>query len=187
MVINEDITMTSTFILVIVIVAIIIRWIISIQHKLIRLDENIHQAMNQIGIQLSGRFDALTALLYVTKIYAQYESEILLEAIQSQRSIITAKSNPEQVMCQELVISETLDRIAMIAKEFPELKTNQTYNKARDAVEIFGKMIRTSHLLYNDCVMKLNREIRMFPVSFIVGMLGVREREYLEEMAKSDP
>ena len=32
----------------------------------------------------------------------------------------------------------------------------------------------------NDSVTKLNREIRMFPVSLIAGMLGFRQRDYLE-------
>ncbi|WP_246241183.1 LemA family protein [Anaerocolumna sedimenticola] len=42
-------------------------------------------------------------------------------------------------------------------------------------------MVRTSRLIYNDSVTKLNREIRMFPVSMIAGMLRFRKREYLEE------
>jgi LemA protein len=32
-------------------------------------------------------------------------------------------------------------------------------------------------------VAELSREIRMFPVSMIAGMLGFRQREYLEEQA----
>jgi LemA protein len=34
-----------------------------------------------------------------------------------------------------------------------------------DAVQTFENMVRTSRLIYNDSVTKLNREIRMFPVS----------------------
>jgi len=44
-------------------------------------------------------------------------------------------------------------------------------------------MVRTSRLIYNDSVTKLNREIRMFPVSAIAGMLGFGQREYLVEQA----
>ena len=42
-----------------VIIVAIVLWIISIQRRLVVLDENINNAMNQIGVQLSGRFDAL--------------------------------------------------------------------------------------------------------------------------------
>jgi LemA protein len=179
--------MIAIFIITIVITAFIALWVISTQRRLVVLDENINHAISQIGIQLSGRFDALTALLHVTKDYANYESELLIETIQSKRSMITAKSTPGHVLCQEKIVFETINRISTIAKDFPEIKSNQTYYKTMDAVQIFENMIRASRLLYNDSVMKLNREIRMFPVSFIARILGVREREYLEEMAKSDP
>lgn len=52
-----------------------------------------------------------------------------------------------------------------------------------DAVQTFENMMRTSYLIYNDSVTKLNREIRMFPVSIIAGMLGFQQREYLVEQA----
>ena len=37
------------------------------QRKLVAMDENINNAMGQIGVQLSSRWDALTALLDLTK------------------------------------------------------------------------------------------------------------------------
>ena len=54
-------------------VVIIILWIISAQRSLTALDENVNNAMSQIGVQLSSRWDALTALLDLTKGYAEHE------------------------------------------------------------------------------------------------------------------
>ncbi len=175
--------MLPAFITIIVIVAVIVLWAISTQRRLVVLDENISNAMSQIGVQLSSRFDALTALLDLAKGYARHESETLIETIKSRRSVITAKSTPEDVLRQEGVISEALGRIAMVTEQYPELKANQTYNKTMDAVQTFENMVRTSRLIYNDSVTKLNREIRMFPVSTIAGMMGFRQREYLVEQA----
>jgi LemA protein len=178
-----DFIMLPTFITITVIVAVIVLWIISTQRRLVVLDENISNAMSQIGVQLSSRFDALSALLDLTKGYAKHESETLIETIKSRRSVITAKSTPDDVLRQEGVISEALGRIAMVTEQYPELKANQTYIKTMDAVQTFENMVRTSRLIYNDSVTKLNREIRMFPVSMIAGMLGFRQREYLVEQA----
>ncbi len=175
--------MLPTFIAIIAIAVVIVIWIISNQRKLVVLDENISNAMSQIGVQLSSRFDALTALLDLTKGYAKHESETLIETIKSRRSVITAKSTPNDVLRQEGVISEALGRIAMVTEQYPDLKANQNYIKTMDAVETFENMVRTSRLIYNDSVTKLNREIRMFPVSMIAGTLGFRQREYLEEQA----
>jgi LemA protein len=179
--------MLPTTITIITVAAIAALWVISTQRRLVVLDENISNAMSQIGVQLSSRFDALTALLDLTKGYAQHESETMIETVKSRRSVITAKSTPEDVLHQEGVISEALGRIAMVTERYPELKADRNYIKTMDAVETFENMVRTSRLIYNDSVTKLNREIRMFPVSIIAGMLGFQQRQYLEENpAKAD-
>lgn len=173
--------MLPTFIAVIAIVAIIVIWMISTQRRLVVLDENISNAMSQIGVQLSSRFDVLLALLELTKSYVKEESEMLIGTIKSNRRVITAKSTPGDVLNQERIISETLRIIAIVSDQYPELKANQNYIKIMDAVETFENMVRTSCLIYNDSVKKLNREIRMFPVSLIAKILGFRKRKYLDE------
>ena len=155
----------TILIIIVLLVALVAGWVMSTQRRLVVMDENINNAMSQIGVQLSSRFDALTALI---------------ETIKSRRSVITAKSTPQDVLQQEGVISEALGRISMVAERYPELKADKGYAKCMDAVDSYEKMVRTSRLIYNDSVTKLNREIRMFPVSLIAGMLGFRQRDYLE-------
>ena len=78
------------FLIIGALVAILVVWAISVQRKLVVMDENINNAMSQIGVQLSSRFDALTALLDLTKGYAAHESQTLIETVKSRRSVITA-------------------------------------------------------------------------------------------------
>ena len=167
-------------IIIALLVVLLAGWVMSTQRRLVVMDENINNAMSQIGVQLSSRFDALTALLDLAKGYAAHESQTLIETIKSRRSVITAKSTPQDVLQQEGVISEALGRISMVAERYPELKADKGYAKCMDAVDSYEKMVRTSRLIYNDSVTKLNREIRMFPVGLIAGMLGFRQRDYLE-------
>ena len=68
-----------------VILGIIILWFISVQRRLAMLDENINNAMSQIGVQLSSRWDALSALLDLTKGYAEHEYKTLSETIKARR------------------------------------------------------------------------------------------------------
>ena len=171
-------------IVIAVVVVLLIVWAIGVQRRLVVMDENINNAMSQIGVQLSSRFDALTALLDLTKGYAEHESQTLLETVKSRRSIITANSTPDDVQKQENVITEALGRIAMVAEQYPDLKANTTYIKCMDAVDSYEKMVRTSRLIYNDSVTKLNRELRMFPTSLLGGMFGFRQRDYLEAVVE---
>ncbi len=171
--------MLPIIIIFMIIVVLIVLWIISTQRRLVVLDENVNNSMSQIGVQLSSRFDALMTLLDLTKSYAGQEGEILIEKTKTKRSAITGKSTPDDVLHQERVIAVVLCRIFMFTVKYPELKENQNYAKAMSAVEIFENMVRTSQIIYNDSVAKLNREIRMFPVSMIAAILGFRQREFI--------
>jgi LemA protein len=155
-------------------------WVVSVQRRLVAMDENINNAMSQIGVQISSRLDALITVLDMTKEYAAEESQILIDTIKPQRNVITAQSTPGDVLKQECVISETLDRVAAIVEKHPELKTNKNYIKYINAVDSYEKMTRTSRLIYNDSVTKFNRELRMFPISLFGRMFGFSQRNYME-------
>lgn len=168
-------------IIVVLLIVLLAMWMMSTQRKLVYMDENINNAMNQIGVQLSSRFDALTVLVDLAKGYAAHESQTLIETIKSGRSMITAKSTPNDVMAQERIISETLGRIAMVTEKYPEFKADKNYTKYMDAVDSYEKMVRTSCLIYNDSVTKFNQSVRMIPTSFIAGILGFKQRDYLKQ------
>lgn len=170
-------------VILIVILAVIVLWFISTQRKLVAMDENINNAFSQIGVQLSSRWDALTALLDLTKGYAKHEYETLSETIKM-RSAITSKSTVEDVNKQENILTETLGKIMAVAESYPELKANENYIRTMDSVNEYEKMVRQSRLIYNDSVTKLNRTIRMFPASVAAGILHITSRDYLEANEK---
>lgn len=165
--------------IILLLILIIVIWFISSQRKLAVMDENINNAMSQIGVQMSSRWDALTALLDLTKGYAEHEYKTLSETIKARRSI-TADSTAKDVAVQENVLTEALGKIMAVAESYPDLKANQNYIKTMDSVNDYENKVRQSRLIYNDSVTKLNRQIRMFPTSIIAGMLGFSKRDYLE-------
>lgn len=161
-------------------VVLFILWAISCRRKLAVMDEDVNNAMSRIGVQLSSRFDALATLLDLTGEYAAHESQTLIATIKSNRSIITAASTPEDVLKQEAVISEALGRISMMAEQYPEFMANENYTKCMNAMDSYEKLVHTSRLIYNANVTKLNRQLRMFPISLFAGLFGFRQRDYLE-------
>lgn len=172
------------FIIIILITVLLAIWVISTKRRLMAMDENVNNAMNQIGVQLSSCFDTLIALLDLTEVYVVYESRILNETIQAKRRVIAAKSSPEEVLGQEEMIVEALERIVLMAECCPELMADQNYAKCRDAVDSYEKMMRTSRLIYNDSVAKLNKTIRMIPTILIAGVLGFHQRDYFVSEGK---
>ena len=70
------------------------------------------------------------------------------------------------------------------AEQYPDLKANQNYIKAMDSVNSYESSVRSSRLIYNDSVTKLNRAVRMFPASIVAGMFGFKQRDYLATDSK---
>lgn len=166
-------------IILIAIIAITVLWFISTQRKLVAMDENINNAMSQIGVQLSSRWDALTALLDLTKGYAEHEYKTISDTIKM-RTSISSKSSAKEVNAQENILTEAMGKIMAVAESYPELKANENYIKTMDSVNEYEEMVRKSRLVYNDSVTKLNRTIRMFPTSIVAGILHIVSRDYLE-------
>ena len=169
--------MLSTVILIIVIVCMIAVWIIVTQRRLVILDENINAAMCQIGVQLSARFDTLMVLMELAQKYEQDEIETLMESTNLKRTMITEKSTPEDLFAQESIISEALCIILFTARKHPQLKQSEEYIKTMDAMITFENMIRTSRLVYNQGVSKLNRDIRMIPICLFAPILGFSKKD----------
>ncbi len=163
------------------ILLLLVLWIISVQRKFAVMDGNIQNAMNQIGVQISSRFDALFAVLDLMKGYAADDTQPLMERAAARRSVITARSAPEEVSEQEQVIEEIVKSIRLAAERNPLLGADKNYTKCMDAVECYGRMVYTSRLIYNDSVTKLNSALGIFPTNVIAGILGFHKREYLSQ------
>ena len=168
-----------TVIILVAVIAIVVLWFVSEQRKLVAMDENINNAMSQIGVQLSSRWDALTALLDLTKGYAEHEYNTIADTIKM-RTSINARSTAKEVNEQENMLVDAMGKIMAVAEAYPELKANENYIKIMDSVNSYEEMVRKSRLVYNDSVTKLNRTIRMFPTSIAASILRIESRDYLE-------
>lgn len=166
-------------VIILIIIAILVLWFISTQRKLVAMDENINNSMSQIGVQLSSRWDALTALSDLTKGYAEHEYKTLSDTIKM-RATINSKSSAKDIDEQENILTEAMGRIMAVAESYPQLKANENYIKTMDSVNGYEETVRRARLVYNDSVTKLNRAIRMFPTSIVAKMLNIGSRDYLE-------
>ena len=175
-----------TLLIILAVVALLIIWVISVQRTLVGQDEKCKNAMSQIGVQQTSRWDALTALAELTKSYNEHEYNTLKDVI-AQRAVINGNSTAADADAQENMITQALSRIIAIAEQYPELKANENYAKTMDSVNLYENQVRLSRMTFNDTVTKFNKEIRQFPTSLVAGLLGFKTRDYLDEaVGKSD-
>lgn len=172
---------TSLIVLLILlfIVGALFMWVISVQRTLVVKDENCKNALSQIGVQQSSRWDALTAIADLVRGYNEHEYNTLKDVI-GMRQGITGNSTAEQVEAQEQALGQALKAINVVVERYPELKANDNYTRAMNDVNTYENQVRMSRMVFNDSVTIYNRVIRMFPGSLVAAMLHFDMRDYLE-------
>ena len=154
--------MSATLIIVLVIAALLVLWGIKVQNQLVRSDELCNNALKQINVQQVSRYDALKAIVKLTREYASYESETLEKVIAERK--ITAAANPtvEDINANEAALQAMSARLIAIAERYPDLKANQNYQQAMADVKQYEENVRLSRMTFNDTVTKYNNLVRMF-------------------------
>ena len=155
-------------------------WLVSARRKLVSSDELCKNSLSQIGVQLNSRWDALSALVDLTKGYNEHEYNTLRDII-AQRTAVGRNSTAAEVNAQEEKISSVLRQINVVAEQYPALKASEMYSKTMEGVNQYENQVRLSRMTYNDVVTKYNRLVRMFPDSIAAALFGFREKDYLQE------
>ncbi len=179
--------MSATLIVILAIAAALVLWGIGVQNKLVQSDERCNNALKQINVQQVSRYDALKAIVNLTREYATYESETL-EKVIAQRKI-TSSANPtvDDINANEAALQAMSAKLIAIAEQYPDLKANQNYQQAMQDIKQYEENVRLARMTFNDTVTKYNNQVRMFPGSVVAGILGFAKREYLaEDASKKD-
>ena len=176
-----------TLIIVIALVALLVLWVISIQNKLVKSDEICNNALKQINVQQISRYDALQALVKLTREYASYEADTLQKIIDARKITSSARPTAADINANEQALTEIAARQVAVAEAYPDLKANQNYQQTMASIEKYEENVRLSRMTFNDTVTRFNQQVRVFPASVVAGMLGFATRDYLaEDTSKKD-
>ena len=168
-----------TLIIVIAILAVLVVWVISVQNSLVKSDEVCNNALKQISVQQTSRFDALTAIIKLTREYSAYEADTLQKIVDARKQ----STNPSvaDINANDDLLRQIGGRLIAVAEAYPDLKASQNYQEAINGIKEYEENVRLSRMTFNDTVTKFNQKVRMFPTSVVAGLLGFAKRDYLEE------
>ena len=170
-----------TLIIVLVVVALLVLWVISVQNKLVKSDEFCNNALKQINVQQISRYDALQALVKLTREYSAYEADTLQKVVEARRISSSAAPTAADINANEQALKEISAKLIAVAEAYPELKANQNYQQAMQSIKEYEENVRLSRMTYNDTVTRFNQQVRSFPASAVAGMLGFAKRDYLAD------
>ena len=174
--------MTAIIIVIVVALAVIlIVWGVGVQNKLVKADEISKNALKQINVQQVSRFDALKALVKLTREYAEYEGKTLTDVIGARNIARGASPSVDDINKNEALLSKLTTQVMAVAEQYPNLKASESYTKTMNDIKGYEENVRLARMTFNDTVTRFNNQVRMFPGSIVAGMLGFAPKEYLAE------
>lgn len=166
--------MNTFFIVVLIIVALIFIWAISIYNTLIGFIEAINNNKKQIDIQLDRRFKVFESLIETVKKYMDYEQTTLKDVVALRNQAVAAKAagNEQGRMDAENGISQIASNLNVIFEQYPDLKANQNVMKLQEEIVNTENKLAYSKQAYNDSIERYNAKKKSFFEAMIVSMFA---------------
>ncbi len=170
---------------VVVVIAIVAYWFISIYNKIKVLANRIEEAWAQIDVQLQKRFDLVPNLVETVKGYATHEREIF-EGIAAARAGMVTGGREERMQASN-ALTGALGRLFAIAEAYPDLKAADNFKLFQEQLEGIDNKIAYARQFYNSSVLQFNNMITTIPGVWFAG--GRAKHEFLEapEAAREAP
>ena len=168
-----------TLIIVIAVIALLVVWVIGLQNTLVKSDEVCNNALKQINVQQISRFDALQALVKLTREYSSYEADTLQKIVDARK--MSTNPSVADINANEQLLSQIGSKLIAVAEAYPDLKASTNYQETMKSLKEYEENVRLSRMTFNDTVTRYNQQVRVFPASLVAGLLGFAKREYLEE------
>jgi len=169
----------GVLIVLIIIIAVIALFFISIYNSLVRLKNQVKNAWSQIDVQLKRRHDLIPNLIETVKGYMTHERDTL-ENITKARSQAVAAEGVGDKAKAEGELTRALGKFNLVVENYPDLKANQNFLSLQEELTSTENKISFSRQNYNDQVLFYNNKIQMFPSNIVAGMFRFTEEEFFE-------
>lgn len=171
-----------TLLIVLIIVAILIFYVISIFNQLVKLKNRFQNAFAQIEVQLKRRYDLIPNLVETAKAYMSHERETL-EAVISARNaamagLKVAANNPgdagaiSQLAGAEGALQSAMGRLNMVMEAYPDLKANQNMMQLSEELTSTENRVAFARQAFNDAVTEYNTYKQSFPPVLVAATFG---------------
>jgi len=169
-------------IIVLVIIAALGFWLVSIYNKLVTLKNRFKNAFSQIEVQLKRRYDLIPNLVETAKGYMSHERETL-EAVISARNqamagLQAAAADPanasaiKELASAEGALGGALGRLSVVMEAYPDLKANQNMMQLSEELTSTENKVAFARQAYNDQVTDYNTYKQTFPPVIFAGFFG---------------
>jgi LemA protein len=143
-------------------------------NRFVGQEEAIKTQWAQVENQLQRRNDLIPNLVETVKGVAQQERDVFGQIAESRAKLAGAQT-PEQRMQAANEQSAALARLLVIVENYPQLKSNETFNRLMDELAGTENRLAVERMRYNERVQEYNTARRQFPANVTAGIFGFKE------------
>lgn len=173
-----------TLIVILAIVAILVFVGCNGYNGLVKQDENVKKAWNNVQTEYQNRADLVGNLVNTVKGAANFEKSTL-EAVTNARANATKVNinadnlTPEKIaeyQAAQSQLSGSLSRLLATVEAYPQLKATEGFQKLQSHLEGIENNIKNSRKVFNEAVNDYNVRVRRFPMNILAGVFGFHQK-----------
>ena len=152
---------------------------------LVKQDENVKKAWNNVETEYQTRSDLVDNLVNTVKGAANFEQETLTKLVEARAAATQVKFTADQLTPENIAkfqaaqsqMSGALSRLLAVVENYPDLKATQNFLQLQGQLEGIENNIKNSRKIFNDAINVYNTKVRSFPMNIFAGMFGFKAKE----------
>ena len=137
-------------------------------------EESIKAQWAQVENKLQRRNDLIPNLVETTKGVAQQERDVFGQIAESRAKLAGART-PQETIQAANEQSSALARLLVVMENYPQLRSNETFNRLMDELAGTENRIAVERMRYNERVQEYNTARRQFPSNVTASIFGFEE------------
>lgn len=175
----------SGLLILLAVVVILGFWGCNGYNGLVKQDESVKKAWNNVQTEYQNRADLVGNLVNTVKGAANFEQETLTKLVEARAKATSVNINAENLTPENIAkfqeaqgqMSGALSRLLAVVENYPDLKANQNFTMLQGQLEGIENNIKNSRKTFNEAINTYNTQVRSFPMNILGGMFGFHAKE----------
>ena len=152
---------------------------------LVKQDESVKKAWNNVQTEYQNRNDLVGNLVNTVKGAAHFEQKTLTDVIAARARATSVNINAENLTPEKIAefqaaqgqLSGSLSRLLATVEAYPTLRATENFTKLQGQLEGIENGIKNSRKIFNDEINSYNTKVRSFPMNILGGLFGFKSKE----------
>ncbi len=152
---------------------------------IVKQDENVKKAWNNVEAEYQNRADLVDNLVSTVKGAADFEQQTLTAVVEARAKATSVNINADNLTPEKIAefqaaqgqLTGALSRLLATVEAYPTLKATENFTKLQGQLESIENNIKNSRKIFNEAINVYNTKVRSFPMNILSGLFGFSAKE----------